>query len=291
MSRTTTLVLIGSLLVIAAFSSTELPLLGVSAPGSLRADGAAQRIGNGTVRTYVLYDPANRTVPIEVGIALSARALEGLPAPMATHGATDAMSSHFDTHERLLALPGENRTPYQFIQFNWNPGGHEPPGVYDQPHFDFHFWSASQEVRNSIVPENPEFAVKGAKLPAEQFRSQHYIDASAAARAPAAAVTVPKMGLHWLDVRSPELQGRTFTKTFIYGSWDGEFVFDEPMITRDYIVAKRTATDPGVRDEIIEMPTPARRQVAGYYPRAYRISYDPETKEYRIALTRLTWQQ
>jgi hypothetical protein len=299
MSRTTILALIGSLLVIAAFASVDLPLPLVSAPGSLRADGTAQRIGNGTVRTYVLFDPANRAVPIEVGIALSARALEGLPAPMAMEGANDAMSSHFDTHERLLALPAENPTPYTFIQFNWNPGGHEPPGVYDQPHFDFHFWNASREVRNSIVPENPEFAVKGGRLPAEQFRSQYYIDASTAARAPAAAMTVPKMGLHWLDVRSPELQGLTghpelaqkFTKTFIYGSWDGEFVFDEPMITRDYIAAKRTATDPGVRDEIIEMPTPARRQVAGYYPRAYRISYDPETKEYRIALTRLTWQQ
>lgn len=299
MSRTTILALIGSLIVILAFNAVDLPLPLVSAPGSLRADGAAQRIGNGTVRTYVLYDPANRAVPIEVGVALSARALEGLPAPVTGHGATDAMSSHFDTHERLLALPAENRTPYQFIQFNWNPGGHEPPGVYDQPHFDFHFWTTSNDVRESIVPDNPDFGVKGGKLPAEQFRSRFYVDASTAAQAPAAAVTVPKMGMHWLDVRSPELQGMTghpelakqFTKTFIYGSWNGEFVFDEPMITRDYVAAKKTATDPAVRDEIIEMPTPARRQIAGYYPRAYRISYDPETNEYRIALTRLTWQQ
>jgi hypothetical protein len=269
----------------------------MSAPG-LRADGSAQRIGDGTVRTYVLYDPANRSVPIEVGIALSAKALENLPAPMAKHGATDAMSSHFDTHERLLAMPAQNPTPYKFIQFNWNPGGHEPPGVYDAAHFDFHFWTVSNDVRESIVPEKGDFAAKGGRLPEEQFRSQFYVDNATAAHAPAAAVTVPKMGLHWLDVRSPELQGlvghperaQKFTKTYIYGSWDGKFVFDEPMITREYLAAKGTAEGAN-RDEMIEMPTPARREVAGYYPRAYRISYDPDTKEYRVALTRLTWQQ
>jgi hypothetical protein len=289
MSRLVALVALVVLAIAGWTSFADLPIA-VPVPLSLRADGVSQPIGNGKVRTYILYDPANRAVPIEVGIALSASALEGLPAPMQMAGAADAMSSHFDTHERILALPEPNPTPYKFIQFNWNPGGHEPPGVYDRPHFDFHFWITGLDVRNSIVPENPEFAVKGGKLPAEAFRSQYYIDASTAARAPAAAVTVPKMGLHWLDVRSPEFQGQ-FTKTFIYGSWDGQFVFDEPMITRDYIAAKRTSSDPALRDEIVEMPTPAHRQVPGYYPRAYRISYDAVTHEYRIALTRLTWQQ
>ena len=284
-------------LVVAGWTSFS-GLPGNIAAPALRADGSAQRIGNGTVRTYVLYDPANRSVPIEVGIALSAKALEDLPAPMAGHGATDAMSSHFDTHERLLAMPEQNPTPYKFIQFNWNPGGHEPPGVYDAAHFDFHFWTVGNDVRESIVPENSDFAAKGGRLPEEQFRSQFYVDNATAAHAPAAVVTVPKMGMHWLDVRSPELQGlvghperaQKFTKTYIYGSWDGKFVFDEPMITREYLAAKLTA-EAANRDELIEMPTPARREVAGYYPRAYRISYDPETKEYRVALTRLTWQQ
>ena len=289
MSRRMMVIAAVLVLVVAGFTSfSGLPTT-VPVPGSLRTDGVAQRIGDGTVRTYVLYDPANRAVPIEVGIALSADALENLPKPSAHLHAADAMSSHFDTHERLLALPANNPTPYKFIQFNWNPGGHEPPGVYDAAHFDFHFWTVSNDVRESIVLDRPDYGAKGGNLPAEQYRSPFYVDVSTAAKAPAAAVTVPKMGMHWLDVRSPELAGKGFTKTFIYGSWDGQFVFDEPMITRDYVASKRT--DATNRDEIIEMPTPAHRQVAGYYPRAYRISYDPETKEYRIALTRLTWQQ
>jgi hypothetical protein len=283
-------VLAVAVLVIAGWTSfSDLPIA-VSAPLSLRADGVAQRIGNGTVRTYVLFDPANRRVPIEVGIALSAKALEGLPEPMEMKN-SDAMSGHFDTHERLLALPDANPTPYQFIQFNWNPGGHEPPGLYDRPHFDFHFWTVPVDVRNSIVPSTPGFAEKAAAYPGADYRTPFYVDAATAAKAPAAVVTVPQMGVHWLDLRSGEFTGRGFTKTYIVGSWDGRFVFDEPMITRDYIVAKRAAADPAQRDEIIAIPTPERRAVAGYYPQAYRISFDAETNEYRIALTRLIRQQ
>jgi hypothetical protein len=51
------------------------------------------------------------------------------------------------------------------------------------------------------------------------------------------------------------------------------------MITRDYIMSKRQASDPAVRDEIIPVPTAPRYAPAGYYPSAYRITYDAEAKE------------
>jgi hypothetical protein len=110
---------------------------------------------------------------------------------------------------------------------------------------------------------------------------------------------VPQMGLHWLDVRSPELQGlagnpagfKPFTKTFIYGSWNGQYIFDEPMITRAYILEKKTATDPSVVDEVIPVSTAAQYSPAGFYPSAYRITWDAQQKEYRIALTQLSWKQ
>jgi hypothetical protein len=294
MSRRITLLLAVSVLVVAGWTSFSGLPVAVSVPLSLRADGSAQRIGNGTVRTYVLYDPANRRVPIEVGIALSAGALDELPAPMQMtpeQMAEQMKNGHFDTHERLLALPANNPTPYKFVQLNWNPAGHEPPGLYDQPHFDFHFWTVDVDVRNGIVPSNPQFAAKAARYPSAEFRAPFYVDAATAAKAPAAAVTVPQMGMHWLDVRSGEFNGRLFTKTFIYGSWDGQFVFDEPMITLAHIMAKRDATDPTVRDEIIPVPVSERRAQAGYYPRAYRITFDAETNEYRIALTQLAYRQ
>lgn len=266
---------------------------GYDQAGAHRQYGTPVKVGNGTVRTYVVLDAKNGGAPLEVGVAMSEDALDGLPAPVAS---SDPMAN---MHMNLLELPAQNPTPYKFVQFDWNPAGHEPAGVYDLPHFDFHFYTVSKDVRASILPTDPRFAQKAASFPAPEFRAPFYIDAATPAGAPPAAVTVPQMGLHWLDVRSPELQGmaghpeafRPFTKTFIYGSWDGQFIFDEPMITRAYIVAKRDATDPAVRDELVPVSTAPRYAPAGFYPSAYRIAYDAQAKEYRVALTQLSWRE
>jgi hypothetical protein len=262
--------------------------------------GPAVSVGNGTIRTYVIVDEKDPRVPVEVGVAMSEGVMNNLPAPaaaMANMQGMDhaAMAATMNMNMYLLDLPQLNPTPYKFVQFDWNPVGHEPAGVYDLPHFDFHFYTVPVSVRNSILPTDPNYAAKAASFPAENLRAPFYIDAATPAQITPAMATVPEMGLHWLDVRSPELQGmaghpeafKPFTKTFIYGSWDGQFIFDEPMITRAYLLAKHDATDPTVRDELIPVPTAAHYSPAGYYPNAYRITYDPQAKEYRVALTQM----
>ena len=269
-------------------------------PGTHRQYGAEVKIGNGTVRTYVVLDEKQGGKPIEVGVAMSEKSLEGLPAPMPMPAADAKGHDHggMQMNMYLLDLPEHNPTQYKFVQFDWNPAGHEPAGVYDLPHFDFHFETVSKEFRAAILPSDPLYNQKAASFPGAEFRPPFYVDAATAAQAPAGAVAVPQMGLHWLDVRSPELQGlvgnpagfKPFTKTFIYGTWDGQFIFDEPMITRAYILAKKTATDPSVIDEIIPVPTAQKYSPAGFYPSAYRISWDAQQKEYRIALTQLSFR-
>jgi hypothetical protein len=262
--------------------------------------GPAQTVGNGKIRTYVIVDEKDPRVPVEVGVAMSEGVMNNLPAPaaaMANMKGMDhaGMAATMNMNMYLLDLPQLNPTPYKFVQFDWNPVGHEPAGVYDLPHFDFHFYTVPVTVRNSILPTDPNYATKAASFPAENLRAPFYIDAATPAHITPAMATVPEMGLHWLDVRSPELQGmaghpeafKPFTKTFIYGSWDGQFIFDEPMITRAYLLAKHDATDPTVRDELIPVPTAAHYSPAGYYPNAYRITYDPQAKEYRVALTQM----
>ena len=257
--------------------------------------GPAQNIGNGTVRTYVIVDEKDPTIPVEVGVAMSESAMNNLPAPASAQMEHD-MGMMANMHMFLLDLPSQNPTPYKFVQFDWNPIGHEPAGVYDLPHFDFHFYTVPVSVRNSILPTDPNFATKAAAFPAENQRAPFYIDAATPAQITPAQATVPEMGLHWLDVRSPELQGmaghpeafKPFTKTFIYGSWDGQFIFDEPMITRAYLMSKHDETDPSKRDELIPVSTAAKYSPAGYYPGAYRITYDAQAKEYRVALTQLS---
>jgi hypothetical protein len=119
--------------------------------------GAAQQLGNGTLRAYVTVDPADSSRPLEIGVAMSEGAFEGLPAPrpmpaVAANGnghgdghgngeGAHAAHAAIDSHNFLLDLPGWNPTPYTFVEVNWNPAGHEPNGVYDEPHFDFHFWT------------------------------------------------------------------------------------------------------------------------------------------------------
>ena len=274
-------------------TSASLDRAGFDQAGAHRQYGAAQQVGNGTVRTYIVTDQKNGGRPLEVGVALSEQALEGLPAPVES---TDPMAN---MHMYTLELPGRNPTQYRFVQFDWNPKGHEPDSVYTYAHFDFHFYTVPVEVRNSILPSDPQYAAKAANYPAPEYRPPFYLDAATAANAPAAAVTIPMMGLHWLDVRSPELQKltgnpagyRPFTKTFIYGTWDGQFIFDEPMITRAYILEKKTATDPSVVDEVVPVPTAQKYSPAGFYPSAYRITWDAQQKEYRIALTQLSWKE
>ena len=60
-------------------------------------------------------------------------------------------------------------------------------------------------------------------VPAQYVHADH-IDVGAA---------VPDMGNHLIDAKSPELvvQGREFTHTFIFGAYDGQITFYEPMIT------------------------------------------------------------
>ena len=283
-----------------AFYSPELP----SSSAGRRSYGAAQKLGAGTVRTYIVTDPNNMRVPLEVGVAISEEAMATVPAPVAMsheqmmkeemeHG------SHANMHMWNLELPANNPTSYKFVQFGWNPVGHPPMNVYTLPHFDFHFYRISPAAVDAIMPKDPQYAAKAGRIPAPELRPEFFLDPMTLAKAPAEAVAVPKMGVHWLDVRAAELQGlagkpenaKPFTKTFIYGSWDGAFIFDEPMITREYILAKKAATDAAGREEIVPVPVSKAVAEPGWYPSAYKIAYDAEAKEYRIAMTQLAWRK
>lgn len=94
---------------------------------------------------------------------------------------------------------------------------------------------------------------------------------------------VPAMGAHWVDVLSPEFNGGTFTKTFIYGSYNGNITFFEPMFTVDYLKKKTI--------ESIPIRQPQAFRVNGYYPQSYSFSYEKSGKVFNIALTDLTYRK
>ncbi|HYQ58793.1 MAG TPA: DUF5602 domain-containing protein [Draconibacterium sp.] len=212
-------------------------------------------VGNGVARAWV--KTLKNGDPLEVGLNLSAMALINLPDEPAQY---------------VLPLPkNKGNSFYNHVLFDWNPHGHEPPGVYDIPHFDFHFYITSIEEREAIPPmDAPYFD----PAPDDMYVPTNYMELPG---------LVPAMGAHWVDSTSAELPPmlETFTKTFIWGSHEGEFIFWEPMITRDYLL-----THP---DEIIPIPQPEAYQKDGWYAMDYKISYSTNPETFTIALTNLVY--
>lgn len=245
-------------------------------PGVHRQYGTPVKVGDGRARAYVTLDQKADT-PVEFGVALDADAMQNLPAPMAMPPGME----HGDSHMYLLPLPSKAPAPYQLVELDWNPQGHGAP--YTQPHFDFHFYTISQAERDAIDPSDPQYATKAAAFPAAAYIRPNFIFPGDVLGQTPAQMAVPHMGVHWLDMTAPELRGVPFTTTYITGTWNGKTIFQEPMITREFIMATSDATIP--------VPQAQRASPAGYYPGAYRITYDAQAKEYRIALSNLSWQQ
>ena len=252
------------------------------APGVHRQYGAPVSLGNGRARSYVVIDQ-KRGGTIELGVALDETAMQGLRAPDPAHG------EHGDHDMYLLPLPARNGTAFELVELDWNPKGHGAP--YAAPHFDFHFYTIGRAERDAILPTDPAWAAKAAHEPPAADIPPFYVNPANILGLPPEAIAVPQMGMHWIDSRAPELRppgapgAAPFTTTFIYGAWDGKLIFMEPMITREYIMAKRDATDPAVRNEVIAIPTSAAHPGGAFKPNAYRIQYDAQAKEYRIGMT------
>lgn len=253
---------------------------GISTPGLHYRYGESVALGDGRARTYVVVDGMTGG-PVEVGIALTEAALEGLPEHSPDHGP----GTHGAYSEYLLELPAHNPTPYRFVELDWNPHGHGGP--HTAPHFDFHFYRVPLSVRNEIDLKAPDFEARAARLPSAEELPAGYVSTHVLLNTTPAGMTVPRMGLHWVDPASPELppQSKPFTTTFIVGTWDGQVVFDEPMITREFLLAHRAG-----QADADSMPIPVTRRYArpGHYPTSYGITWDERQREYRVALTGLT---
>jgi len=216
--------------------------------------GAAQKVSHGegvgfagaTVRTYLEQDPQGR--PVSLGIEIPESILAKLPDKKAT--------LHLGLPQAAKGLQ------YTFARFDWLPQGHEPPGVYDVPHFDFHFYMMPMEQVQKIAGGADPVVVSSEFVPGD------YISPGNQA--------VPAMGVHWVDKLGPEFNGRPFEKAFIYGAHAGEVIFLEPMATLAYLKSKP--------DFSADVKQAQAVRKAGYYPRRYSIRYLPQQKVYRISL-------
>jgi len=226
--------------------------------------GTVQRIGDGVAYSWVRLNEKGK--PAAVGITLTETALNRLP---------EKPQGDMSDMEFVLDLPKQaEKTALNHIALNWNPNGHEPNGIYSVPHFDFHFYLLSKKDRGQITAKGADIARCAKTVPAA-FTPTGYVYAK--------GTEIPMMGGHWIDPKSPEFNGKPFTHTFIYGSYDGKMAFIEPMIAKSFLEARADVTQ--------EVSVPARVLKSGYYPTRYAIRYDAERHEYTISLDDMVWRE
>jgi hypothetical protein len=208
--------------------------------------GPQQAFQHGKAWTWVQLDKDQK--PERIAIAIDDEAMNSLDNGDAHNGGHQhANSISLQFHPKISV------TPFTHALLDWNPHGHEPEGIYDKPHFDFHFYMTSEADRLAIPPYELD-SLKFKNYPAPYLMPQNYVPIPGG---------VPQMGVHWVDVTAPELNGQLFTQTFIYGSYNGQVTFYEPMITLDFIKA-----NPSYQRNI---PVPSKFEQPGYYPTKMRI--------------------
>lgn len=208
--------------------------------------GTETTFQHGKSWTWIEMDADNK--PVRIGISINDAAMNSLD--------TSHPGSGGHSHANALSLPIPSRSadvPFQHIMLDWNPHGHEPAGLYDKAHFDFHFYLTSEAERKAIPPYEQDSS-KFKALPGASYMPNLYVPIPGG---------VPQMGTHWIDVTSGEFGPAGFTQTFIYGTYDGKVNFYEPMITKAFLDANTNFER--------AIPTPAKFQKAGYYPTKMKV--------------------
>lgn len=198
--------------------------------------GTDVKVFNGIASTWFSTDKSG--LPDQIALTLD----DALMNSLTSGPSADESEYIVNLNPKALEL-----TVFDHLEIDWNPNGHIPEGVYDLPHFDIHFY---------MVPDNQVQAatdpVKLESLPAEAYLPIHYVNGP----------SVPKMGKHWIDITSPEFPPKphnsSFTQTFIYGSYNGQVTFYEPMMSKAWL----QSTTLFERD----IPQPSKFQRNGYFP-------------------------
>jgi hypothetical protein len=209
--------------------------------------------------------------PTEIGLRLSAGALDGLPTTTTPEGTL------------MLDLPDQaSATAFDHVMVNWNPQGHDPVVLFGKPHFDFHFDMVDMASIQAVDPADPNYAAEADHLPDARYVPQGYVVPPGGT---AVQQAVPGMGVHLVDSTDSSLLpgSYNFREIVINGTWDGRHTFVEPMVTRDWLLTKPALEQP--------LKLPEAYQNSGYHPTGYAVRVDEQTGDYVVALTGMTMRQ
>jgi hypothetical protein len=256
-----------------------------------RVLGGQTDLGKGTVSTFADLDAQGQ--PATLGVVFSPGALDGLPADGSDRhhcfdrnqdGAVDQASECLHSYEYVLPLPDavarRADVPFKWVLLNWNPSGHVPPGVYDVPHFDVHFYMEpiAKVFALQSGPCGPEFircdqfAIAKQPVPPDYVHPD-FRDVDA---------VVPAMGNHLIDLTGPEFQKQPFTRSWIYGAYGGRIIFWEEMVAHRTLAARPQLCSP--------IKQPKAVATAGLYPTVSCLRHDAPTGETTVSLERLAFR-
>ncbi|MBF9032500.1 hypothetical protein HKCCE3408_19045 [Rhodobacterales bacterium HKCCE3408] len=213
-------------------------------------------LGDGTLRTFAETNAAGLATRIGVEITEAALASVG----------TDMLFVSAPLPEAAAAAG------YNHLSLDWMPHGHAPGELFGVPHFDVHFYMTTEAERLSIDPSDPLFMAKAENRPSTELLPANFV-------APPEPEPVPAMGEHWVDITDPVFAGSPFEAVLIYGAWDGEVIFVEPMVTRDLLESR---VDFGG-----ELGQPAQVTQAVSLPNAWSVSFDDETGVHVVSIDNL----
>jgi hypothetical protein len=161
---------------------------------------------------------------------------------------------------------------YDHVSLDWMPHGHAPGDLFGTPHFDVHFYLFSEAERLAIDPADPRYMEKAGKRPSAELMPPNFVP-------PPELDPIPAMGEHWVDATDPVFAGQPFEAVMIYGAWDGEMIFVEPMVTRDLLASRREFGG--------SVGQPARVAEPVALPNAWSVSFDAERSVHVVSIDAL----
>lgn len=246
------------------FATVSTLLVAGSALGQSKSasyGGKAIRIGHGFAHTVVRTDADDK--PTSIGVVFTPGLLDGLPKA--------AKGSNPD-FPYFLPMPTKGpKTVVDHVVINWESDGHPPSHVYDVPHFDFHFYLVSRAEQMKVTFNNDKDSGDPSQQPSAELLPEGYIVPPGTA--------VSQMGVHAVNPSSNEFHDKPFTATFIYGYYNKQQTFIEPMVSLAFLKSKPSFS--------ADLRRPISYTKPGAYPSAYSVKYVAAHKVYEVMLEEL----
>jgi hypothetical protein len=216
--------------------------------------GGTKNVAGTLITTWTKTDPTTKAVT-SLGWALPLNLIS-------------TVASTVDFREPI-AMPAEvtTQTGIHGVTIDYLPRGHAPPGVYDTPHWEFHLFYMPEADFVAINCQDPT-------TPPKETLPENF------AVVPPPDNCTPGMGLHGIDVLSPEFNQARFTKSHTLSFYAGQLTALEPKMTREILLERKS----------FSFAVPRMKNVLSgkLYPNNFEAVYDPALDAFQITYSNFT---